>query len=112
MGKYKTRLIHAKLIKDFLHECGIEPIEEVDNPFREGFKSWRYYVVPEFTEALEYYYNSKEMTYEEVCKYISQEANDGHIHTIIDRSGKAPNDECIFRIIDSKQSIIIKTRRK
>ena len=110
MGKYRTRLIHSLAVKNYLHECGIEPIEEVDNPFRVGFKSWRYYVVPEFNEALDEYY-TKEMTHDEVCRYIKEEANDGRIHVIIDKSGGVPDKDCIYKV-NAKKNLIIKVPRK
>lgn len=107
--EYKTRLIHNIKVKEYLHLCGIEPIEEVDNPFRKGFKSWRYYVVPELREALDEYY-TREMTYEEVCRYISEEANDGRIHALVDHSGGLANEQCIFKV-NAKKNLIIKVKK-
>ena len=38
--KNKTKIIHSLRLKKFLVENGLEPLEEVESPFMDGFSSW------------------------------------------------------------------------
>lgn len=38
--KSKTKVVHSLRLKNFLVANGLEPLEEIPSPFREGFVSW------------------------------------------------------------------------
>lgn len=112
MVSQKTRLIHSKSLKEFLQEeCGLEPIEEVDNPFREGFKSWKFTVNKQFNEAMDEWY-SLEVEFEEICSFISTEANEGRLYVIIDKSQGQRDKDCNYRIHRNTRKIFkVKIRK-
>lgn len=102
----KTRLVHSIQLRDFLIECGLEPLEEIDNPFREGFKSWRFVNNKKFKELMEVY-TSEANTFEEICSYISEKANEGIIFYLIDNSKGADAHDCKFLIHEQTRKIFI-----
>lgn len=50
MSKYK--IIYSLRIRQCLREKGFEPLLEIDNEYKPGFKCWRYLNTKDFAEAL------------------------------------------------------------
>lgn len=53
----KTRVIHSLKLKNFLVNNGLEPLEEIDNPFRDGFNSWVFEDTEDFKRVMDIYFN-------------------------------------------------------
>ena len=51
----KTRIIHSLALKNFLVKNGLEPLEEIENPFHDGFKSWIFEDTKEFRRLMDIY---------------------------------------------------------
>lgn len=102
----KTRLVHSLALKNFLVECGLEPIEEIENPFRDGFHSWRFVDNREFKELMDIY-TSEPMTFEEICQYVSEKASEGILFLLVDNSRNTEYSECKFYLYEKKRKIII-----
>lgn len=106
MVRKKTRLVHSLKLKNFLVECGLEPLEEIENPFRENFKSWKFANTKEF-EQLMNIYTSEPMTFEEICQYVSEKASEGILFLLVDNSRNTEYSECKFYLYEKKRKIII-----
>lgn len=102
----KTRLVHSLALKNFLVECGLEPIEEIENPFRDGFHSWRFFDNREFKELMDIY-TSEPMTFEEICQYVSEKANEGILFLLVDNSRGLDFAECKFLAHEKTRRIFI-----
>jgi hypothetical protein len=50
MPKYK--IIYSLRVRQQLREKGFEPLLEIDNEYKPGFKCWRYLNTEEFAETL------------------------------------------------------------
>ena len=106
MVRKKTRLVHSLKLKNFLVECGLEPLEEIENPFRENFKSWKFANTKEF-EQLMNIYTSEPMTFEEICQYVPEKASEGILFLLVDNSRNTEYSECKFYLYEKKRKIII-----
>lgn len=102
----KTRLVHSIQLRDFLIECGLEPLEEIDNPFREGFKSWRFVDNRNFKELMEVYVSGSK-DFNEICEYISEKANEGIIFYLVDNSRGTDVHECKYLIHEQTRKIFM-----
>lgn len=51
----KTKVVHALRLKNFLVANGLEPLEEIDSPFKDGFKSWIFEDTKELRKLINIY---------------------------------------------------------
>lgn len=51
----KTKVVHALKLKNFLVANGLEPLEEIDSPFKDGFKSWIFEDTKELRKLINIY---------------------------------------------------------
>ena len=51
----KTKVVHALRLKKFLVANGLEPLEEIDSPFKDGFKSWIFEDTKELRKLINIY---------------------------------------------------------
>jgi len=48
---YKYKTVYSLRVRQQLREKGFEPLAELDNPYKEWLKCWRYLITPEFEKA-------------------------------------------------------------
>lgn len=53
--KSKTKTIHCLRLKKFLVENGLEPLEEIESPFCDGFSSWVFENTKELRRLMDIY---------------------------------------------------------
>lgn len=106
MVRKKTRLVHSLKLKNFLVECGLEPLEEIENPFRENFKSWKFANTKEFEQLMDVY-TQEPKSFEDICRYISEKANEGIIFYLVDSTRGLDFNKCNFLVHEKTNRIFI-----
>ena len=91
------KIIYSKKLMEFLVSQHFEVIEVVPNKHKKGFIAWKFKETEELLEAVNIY-NSKDMDFVEVCNFISQQALEGVLYEIIDRSDRTEDKDCIFKV--------------
>ena len=91
------KIIYSKKLMEFLVSQGFEVLEVVPNKHKRGFIAWKFKETEELLEAVNIY-NSKDMDFVEVCNFVSQQALQGVLYEIIDRSDGTEDKDCIFKV--------------
>lgn len=91
------KIIYSKKLMEFLVSQHFEVIEVVPNKHKTGFIAWKFKVSDDLLEAINIY-NSYDMEFADLCNFISQQALEGRIYKIIDRSDGTEDKDCIFKV--------------
>lgn len=91
------KIIYSKKLMEFLVSQGFKVLEVVPNKHKKGFIAWRFETSEELLEAVNIY-NSQDMDFAEACNFISQQALEGKIYVVIDRSNDTEDKDCIFKV--------------
>lgn len=91
------KVIYSKKLMEFLISQGFEVLEVLPNKHKKGFIAWRFEETEELLEAINIY-NSLEMDFAELCNFISQQALEGKIYVVIDRSNGTEDKDCVFKV--------------
>lgn len=109
MVHQKTRLIHSLQLKNFLIGCGFEPIEELPNPFKENFLSWKFLKTKEFERLIELYALHHD-SFEEMQVFMINEVQNGNLYFLKDLAPKISMEDCVY-IIDKEKKFIYKIKK-
>lgn len=105
----KTRLVHSLALKNFLIECGLEPIEEIENPFRENFFSWRFADTKQLNKLINIYM-SERIDFKELCNFMLIEIQDERLYFLKDLAPKLPMEDCVY-LIDKDNRTVYKIKK-
>ena len=91
------KVIYSRKLMRFLVNQGFEVLEVVENKHKDGFIAWKFEETEALLEAVNIY-NSKDMEFAELCNFISQQALEGRIYEVIDRSNGRDDKDCVFKV--------------
>jgi hypothetical protein len=91
------KIIYSKKLMQFLVSHGFEVLEIVKNKHKKGFVAWKFEETKELLEVIDIY-NSQDMEFVELCNFISQEALQGKIYLVIDRSNNTEEKDCVYKV--------------
>ena len=98
------KIIYSKKLMQFLVNHGFEVLEIVPNKHKKGFVAWKFEETKELLEVIDIY-NSQDMEFVELCNFISQEALQGKIYLVIDKTSGIDDKDCIYKVNTYYQKI-------